>query len=183
MPELVPDSIFVQEGIASYYDNEFIGRPTASGEIFSAEQMTAAHPSLPFGTQLKVTNLENGREAVVTVNDRGPFVKNRILDLSRAGANALGYLQSGTARVRLEVVAPPPPLGPFWLQLGAFREPDAAQTLLDQLRAAGERPTVVEEDQYRKVRLGPFPNRDAAREHQERWRRRGVPGYLVEASR
>jgi rare lipoprotein A len=179
-PQLALDPTYTEEGIASYYDGEFVGRPTASGEIFAPDRLTAAHPSLPFGTVIMVTNLENGREAQVTVNDRGPFVKNRILDLSRAGADALGYVGAGTARVRLKVVQLPPPPGPVWLQLGAFREPEAAAELVRRLEDAGARPTVIEEEQYFKIRLGPFENPDRARPALERWRRQGLPGYLVQ---
>jgi rare lipoprotein A len=181
-PLLEPDQPYVQEGIASYYDDEFVGRPTASGEIFAADRMTAAHPSLPFGTVVRVTNLGNGREALVTVNDRGPFVKNRILDLTRAGARELGYLGSGTARVRLEVVRPPPPPKPVWLQLGAFRDRQVAEAMLRRLRGAGDEPTVIEEDDYLKIRLGPYARPELADHDLERWRKQGLPGFLVQVN-
>ncbi|MDR2618661.1 MAG: septal ring lytic transglycosylase RlpA family protein [Treponema sp.] len=93
---------FRQEGIASWYGTEFDGRPTASGEIFDSSQFTAAHPSLPFGTILKVTNTQNNRQVQVRVNDRGPFVSARIIDVSRAAAQALDMLATGTAPVVVE---------------------------------------------------------------------------------
>lgn len=93
-------------GIASYYAAKFHGRRTASGEKFSSKLLTAAHLTLPFGTQLKVTNLRNMKSVIVRVNDRGPHVKGRIVDLSRAAAQAIGLIQTGTARVVLEVVPP-----------------------------------------------------------------------------
>jgi rare lipoprotein A len=93
------------EGIASYYGKGFHGRRTASGQRFDQYAMTAAHRTLRFGTRVRVTNLRNGRDVVVTVNDRGPFVHGRIIDLSRAAASRLGMLRSGVARVRVEVVA------------------------------------------------------------------------------
>ncbi|GHU04062.1 endolytic peptidoglycan transglycosylase RlpA [Spirochaetia bacterium] len=93
---------FRQEGIASWYGNQFNGRPTASGEIFNSNLYTAAHPTLPFGTLLLVTNSSNGRQVVVRVNDRGPFVAGRIIDLSRVAAERLDMLGSGTAMVVLE---------------------------------------------------------------------------------
>lgn len=94
----------MQEGTASFYGHQdgFDGKKTASGEIFDADHLTAAHRTLPFGTRVKVTNLENGREAEVTINDRGPAVKGRIIDLSHAAAEQLGFLQDGSAKVRLE---------------------------------------------------------------------------------
>ena len=93
---------FRQEGIASWYGNEFDGRPTASGEIFNSTLLTAAHPTLPFGTILTVTNKQNNRQVTVRVNDRGPFVSARIVDLSKAAAEVLDMLSTGTAPVLLE---------------------------------------------------------------------------------
>jgi rare lipoprotein A len=90
---------FMQEGIASWYGPDFNGRPTASGEIFDMSQYTAAHPTLPFGTMLTVTNKQNNRRVTVRVNDRGPFVAARIIDLSRAAAEALDMIGTGTAPV------------------------------------------------------------------------------------
>lgn len=91
--------------MASWYGNPFHGRATASGETYDMEAMTAAHPTLPFGTRVRVENLDNGRSATVTINDRGPFVKDRILDVSRKAARELGMLGPGTARVRITVLS------------------------------------------------------------------------------
>jgi len=98
-------SYFRQEGIASWYGTEFDGKPTASGEIFNAASYTAAHPSLPFGSILTVTNLQNDRRVTVKVNDRGPFVAERIIDLSLAAAEVLQMVETGTARVTVEYAA------------------------------------------------------------------------------
>jgi len=95
--------VFRQEGIASWYGEEFAGRPTASGEIFNPAMFTAAHPTLPFGTVLTVTNMQNQRQVTVRVNDRGPFVAARIIDLSRAAAEALGMAHYGVAPVIVEM--------------------------------------------------------------------------------
>ena len=89
-------------GMASYYGKEHQGARTASGEPFDAYAYTAAHPSLPFGTRVKVTNLQNGRSVVVRINDRGPYVPTRIIDLSLAAARAIGVAQGGVVRVRIE---------------------------------------------------------------------------------
>ncbi|MDR0759048.1 MAG: septal ring lytic transglycosylase RlpA family protein [Treponema sp.] len=96
--------IFSQEGIASWYGVEFGGRPTASGEIFTPSQLTAAHPTLPFGTMLKVTNKHNNKSVVVRVNDRGPFVSARIIDLSQGAAEQLDMISTGTAPVVVETL-------------------------------------------------------------------------------
>lgn len=94
----------VGRGQASFYGDGFAGRPTASGERFDPAAMTAAHPSLPFGTKVRVTNQANGRQVVVRINDRGPFAKNRIIDLSEGAAGRIGMINSGTARVVIERV-------------------------------------------------------------------------------
>ncbi len=95
---------FVEEGLASYYSDEFVGRTTANGEIYNPVLLTAAHRSLPFGTKVKVTNLKNSREVIVIINDRGPFVQGRIIDLSKQAAKILDFLQDGIVRVRIESV-------------------------------------------------------------------------------
>ena len=86
----------------SYYGRELAGRKTASGERFNPGGLTAAHRSLPFGTKLKLTNVQNGRSVVVRVNDRGPFVRSRMLDVSHGAASALGFIGQGTARLKVE---------------------------------------------------------------------------------
>ena len=93
-------------GIASYYGRKFHGRRTASGERFDMHAMTAAHPSLAFGTRVHVTNLKTGRSMIVRINDRGPFVGGRIIDLSYAAARKIGMLADGVSRVRITVISP-----------------------------------------------------------------------------
>lgn len=92
-------------GVASWYGKPYHGRKTASGQVYNMYRMTAAHPSLPFGTRVAVTNLDNGRTVVVTINDRGPFVKGRIIDVSRKAASELGFLSDGLTRVGVRVVS------------------------------------------------------------------------------
>lgn len=96
----------VQTGKASFYADKFEGRATASGEKYKHSKLTAAHRTLPFGTLVKVTNLSNNRSVEVRINDRGPFVKGRIIDLSRAAAKQLEFVNAGLANVKLEVVDP-----------------------------------------------------------------------------
>lgn len=91
-------------GRASWYGPGFHGRRTASGERFNAGAYTAAHRSLPFGTKVRVTNLRNGRSVVVRINDRGPYAGGRVIDLSKAAAQAIGMIRSGTAPVRMEII-------------------------------------------------------------------------------
>jgi rare lipoprotein A len=96
----------VLRGRATFYGDKFHGRRTASGERFSQRKMTAAHRSLPFGTMVRVTNMSNGKSVVVRINDRGPFGRDRrrVIDVSKSAARALGFIQSGWARVKIEVL-------------------------------------------------------------------------------
>ena len=104
---VLPDSKgFVEEGIASWYGNKFHGRKTSNGEIYSMYGMTAAHKNLPIPSYVRVTNLDNGRQVVVRVNDPGPFHEGRVIDLTYAAASKLGFVKLGTAPVRVEAVGP-----------------------------------------------------------------------------
>lgn len=103
-PLAAQDALVKIEAVASYYGDEFQGRPTSSGEIFDMNAYTCAHKTLPFGTMLEVTNLANGRKSVVRVNDRGPFVEGREIDVSKAAAYDLGMVSTGTARVSIRKV-------------------------------------------------------------------------------
>ncbi|OGD22274.1 MAG: hypothetical protein A2W03_09290 [Candidatus Aminicenantes bacterium RBG_16_63_16] len=113
----------IQTGIASWYGGEFHGRLTSSKEIYDMNDLTAAHNTLPLGTHVAVTNLDNGQSVVVRINDRGPFAKNRVIDLSYAAARAIGLIGPGTAPVRIEVLgrlSPPASSLGYSVQAGAF---------------------------------------------------------------
>jgi rare lipoprotein A len=103
MPQAVPGPA-VEVGEASFYGHEFHHRRTSSGEVYDQDQLTAAHPSLPFGTRVRVTNLGNGRSVVLRINDRGPFGGRRVIDVSHRAARELGFVRAGIARVRVQVV-------------------------------------------------------------------------------
>ncbi len=111
-----------EQGLASWYGVKFEGRPTASGETFDMGRLSAAHKALPFGTLAKVTNLENGLFTIVRINDRGPFVPGRIIDLSRAAAEEIGMLGKGVAMVKIEVVVPAVQRERFSIQVGAYSQ-------------------------------------------------------------
>jgi rare lipoprotein A len=104
VPELDPH--YRAEGLASWYGDDFHGRSTANGEIFDRDAISAAHPTMPLPSYARVTNLNNGRSLIVRVNDRGPYAANRIIDVSKHAASLLGFIQSGTTRVRVEYVGP-----------------------------------------------------------------------------
>jgi rare lipoprotein A (peptidoglycan hydrolase) len=106
-PDPQPAVVASQMGRASWYGPDFHGKPTANGETYDMYSMTAAHKSLPFGTKLRVTNLDNGQQCVVRVNNRGPFVGGRIIDLSKGAAREIGLISRGIARVRLDILGSP----------------------------------------------------------------------------
>jgi rare lipoprotein A len=122
----------VEEGMASWYGNPYHGRPAADGEIYDMETLVAAHRTLPFNTWLEVTNLNNARVVKVRVIDRGPFVRGRVIDLSKAAAREIQMLGPGTARVRFKVIAAPvdiPSQDFYSVQVGAFTNRDNAERL------------------------------------------------------
>jgi rare lipoprotein A len=154
-------------GVASWYGPGFNGKHTASGEIYHQEDLTAASTTLPLGTLALVTNLQNGRKVEVRINDRGPFAKGRRIDLSHRAAAALGILDPGTARVRIEVIRAVPHQEPgYFVQVGSFSNSSNAQRLgnrlsqyfadvrIDRLRVSGRH--------YYRVRMGAFPDHATA---------------------
>jgi rare lipoprotein A len=134
-----------ETGLASWYGHPYHGRAAASGEIYDMEQMTAAHRTLPFGVMVRVHDLDNEKSVDVRINDRGPFVDGRIIDLSHAAAAAIEMIGPGTARVRLEILsAPAAPEQPhFGVQVGAFRERDNAERLRRAMEAKYGRARLV----------------------------------------
>jgi rare lipoprotein A len=162
---------YAERGVASWYGPDFHGGRTAMGETYDMYAMTAAHTTLPLPCHVQVTNLANGKSIVVRVNDRGPFVANRLIDLSYAAAIKLDMVRAGTALVEVRAVtaATPPPaattsqLDRLYVQAGAFADQANAERLLARMRAAGVGPAFVRSDErdgrtlYR-VRVGPVPS-------------------------
>ncbi|MCB1007479.1 MAG: septal ring lytic transglycosylase RlpA family protein [Acidobacteria bacterium] len=169
-----------QRGVASWYGPGFHGRYTASGERYDMEAMTAAHPTLPFGTLVEVRNLDNGLATTVRINDRGPFKKNRIIDLSRAAARAIGMLGPGTARVELVAVGVQPPgPGAFAVQVGAFREAERARELSARLRGDYPGVEVRSDTVWHRVQVGHFESRGAAETVERELRALGYGAIVV----
>lgn len=165
----------VQYGIASWYGKKFHGNPTASGEIYDMYQLTAAHRTLALGTYVMVTNLENKRSVEVKINDRGPFVKGRIIDLSYAAARSIDMVEKGTARVKVVVlkrkthIVTGGVMGSgrgFTVQVGAFSDKGNAVNLSKALgrKIRNVYISVFEtsETPYYRVRVGRFPTREMA---------------------
>ena len=177
---------FKEEGIASWYGPGFHGKKTANGETYDIYAMTAAHKILPLGSIVRVQNLRNNRTLALRINDRGPFVDDRVIDLSRAAAEKLDIIGTGTARVRIAAIddpsRPPPsvdagsPRGPdkagsrHYLQVGAYPNRDDALEMARQMEAMGYRGYCRFAPAVRmwRVRIGPFPSRDTALAMKER---------------
>jgi rare lipoprotein A len=164
--------------IASWYGPKFHGRPTASGEVFNMYAMTCAHKQFPFGTRLRVTNPSNNKSVIVTVNDRGPFVPGRDLDLSYAAAKKIGLIEKGVARVKIEYLgrdmryvkrikySPLLSQGPFTIQVGSFKEKSNAQRLKQGLKLNYRDVYItrafVKGQVFYRVRVGTFKDRRSA---------------------
>jgi rare lipoprotein A len=245
VPEFDPN--YDRVGIASWYGDDFHARPTANGEVFDKNRLSAAHPTLPLPSRVRVTNLENGKSIELRVNDRGPFVDDRLIDLSQAAARELGFEEKGLALVRVEFLAldvaqgtppeptvpvarpatsdgrrelarpnPPPPrpsdpaeppaatvrlpagvrlasfsaepkgescpLGPHWVQVGAFTEEARWRAALRTLAAIDRpriEPVLINGRAALRVRLGPAPNRGEALALAERARSLGFTDAAV----
>lgn len=176
-----------QEGIASWYGPGFHGNATTSGEIYDQNDLTAAHRTLPLGTRVAVTHLESGRSVEVRINDRGPFVDGRIIDLSFAAAKQLGMIGPGTGPVRIEVLGghgSQLPAARYAVQVGSFADAGNADRLQRELRRHFDQVFVSTLDgdagRYHRVRLGPFDQRDAAVGEARDAQALGLPAVVVE---
>lgn len=174
-----------QRGDASWYGMPFHGRRTASGERYDMYRMSAAHRELPFGTVVEVHNLDNGRRIQVRVNDRGPFVHGRILDLSYAAATELDMVRTGTAAIELRVVelgpGPLPASAVLTVQVGAFQNRERADALAEQLRGDFPEVRVEEASPWYRVRIGTFTDSATAESVRAQLRRRGFHSVLTRA--
>lgn len=137
----------VETGIASWYGYPYHGRRTASGEIYDMEKLTAAHRTLPFGTWVEVTNLDNRKRVRVRITDRGPFVEGRIIDLSLAAAREIDMVRAGIVKVRVQVVSGPAAAGGrFAVQVGAYLNRENAERMRRRLQAQYRRCRLVKRD-------------------------------------
>lgn len=192
---------YVEDGIASSYGREFHGRKTSNGELFDMHAMTAAHKTLPLGVYVKVQLKRTGREIVVRINDRGPFVRERIIDLSEGAARRLDMIQEGIAAVRVtalgyrvekkdgEVEYKAPASydnGRFALQVAALKNRTNAHRYADELKrrygAASVQEATIGGDTYYRIRIGNYTSLQAAQAAQESFERKGFPGNFVVAA-
>lgn len=200
---LEDETDYKERGLASWYGKKFHGRRTSNGEVYDMYAMTAAHKTLPIPSYVRVTNLENNRQVVVRVNDRGPFHDQRIIDLSYAAAQRLGFAEQGIAQVEVEIIIPsdeaPAPLraeadpagssemiqetaqlkvAEAFLQVAAFGSHSAAQAKVERLAAIVELPIVIhshsEESTVYRVRIGPLVRDEQVRQLRDQLRKNDI---------
>lgn len=172
---------FTERGLASWYGPGFHGRATASGETYDMYDHTAAHKTLPLGTVVEVRNRDNGKRTRVRINDRGPFVRGRIIDLSYTAARDLEMLGPGTAPIELRVLqtaelAPQP--GGYWLQVAAFQEKAHAKDLRRKISSIQPKAQIQSQGGWHRVVVGPFKNRKKAEQAERQLRRLGYRPVL-----
>jgi rare lipoprotein A len=180
-----------EEGLASWYggDDGFEGKPTASGEIYDSSRLTAAHRDLPLGSVVDVTNTVNGKTVRVRINDRGPFVKGRVIDLSHEAARRIEVIGPGVAPVRLSVVMPGPeptpasPTGLWAVQVGSFGERPRAERHAERVRASGFAVYFEPFEGLTRVKVGPVETRDGAEATLRALEAAGFEGIVVPAGK
>ncbi|MFH1729316.1 MAG: septal ring lytic transglycosylase RlpA family protein [Pseudomonadota bacterium] len=172
---------FVEQGHASWYGPGFNGKLTANGEVYDMYKMTAAHKTVKLGTMAIVKNLENGKSCEVRINDRGPYVKGRVIDLSKAAASKIGMLSNGVARVEVIYYTSPPNLATtrYYIQLASFENRNYAEIMKKQIKYDRKDVTIVEEDNLFKIRIGEFKHEGVARRDIRFLKKEGYEAFLV----
>ena len=191
-PQMRPrawDDLSGETGLASWYGVPYHGRRTSSGEVYDMYQVSAAHREIPLGSWVEVTNLTNARSLTVRINDRGPFIEGRIIDLSYAAASLLGVTGPGVVPVRVRL-AQPPPGGPgpvrYAIQVASFTAESSAQTLKAELQRKVSGVQIVKAlvggETYYRVRVGSFASRTEAQGTAERLAALGYRVLVMEAA-
>jgi rare lipoprotein A len=166
VPVTKPKDIYRETGVAAWYGHDLHGKKTASGEVFDMYGLSAAHRTLPLGTVVIVTNLDNFKSITVKINDRGPFFKSRFLDLSYGAANALGFVAQGTARVRIETLDAVRDPVQYTVQAAVFIEEENARVLKERLDTKFETVSIVPFEtniaRFYRVRVGAYTSEDRA---------------------
>jgi rare lipoprotein A len=180
---VVPNEIYREQGIASWYGKELQGKKTASGEVFDMDALSAAHRILPFGTMIRVTNLANSTSIKVRINDRGPFIKSRILDLSYGAARKLGFVEQGTTRVQIETVDPVRDPVQYTVQAAVFTEETNTKILRQRLSRKFEHVAVVQREtniaRFYLVQVGSYASEGRAEQIADKLRLEGLEPIVL----
>lgn len=169
-------------GSASWYGQPFHGKKTSSGEIYDMNKLTAAHRTAPFGTNVRVTNLDNGKQVIVTVTDRGPFVRGRILDVSKKAAEDLGMMGNGTAKVKLEFLdGRPIDNGDIYIQIASFQAQTNATVYILEVKdkIPSLSPRIYSENGFFRVRTGPYSSEQNAQTDMDSLKRQGFNAFIL----
>lgn len=182
--EVANPGTILETGIASWYGPAFHGKRTANGEIYDKFELTAAHRTLPFNTLVKVTNTTNGKSVIVRINDRGPYVGPRVIDISRAAAERIDMIGPGTAKVTIELVDSEVPVSrrvqqeSFTVQLASYTRKTQADDFARRLNTAFVHEARVDGTTFFRVYSGQFRSRDDAHKHMNDLARRGFDGFV-----
>lgn len=172
-----------ETGTAAWYGKEYQGKKTASGEVFDMNLFTAAHRTLPLGTVIRVTNLENEKSVTVSINDRGPFTRNRMLDLSYAAARELGFVAQGTGRVQIDILEAGREPAQFTVYAATFTEEENARLLKFRLSKKFEVVTIVPFEtnvaRFYRVRVGSYASEERAEQVAAKLAREGLEPVVV----
>jgi rare lipoprotein A len=175
--------VYRETGIASWYGKEFNGRKTASGEIYDMHVLSAAHRTLPLGTVIRVTNLDNFKSITITVNDRGPFVGNRILEVSYAAARELAFASQGTAPVKIETLERVAGAAVYTVQAAIFAEEESAKLLKERLSRRFEIVMIIPFEsnlgKFYRVRVGSYNSEEKAEQIAGKLKLEGLEPYIV----
>lgn len=172
---------FNQTGVASWYGKKFHGHLTSNGEVYNMYGMSAAHKTLPLPSYVRVTNLANNKSVVVRVNDRGPFHQDRIIDLSYSAAVKIGVYDTGTAKVKVETILPPPLIDQdFRIVVKGFTsEQEAKETAIGLGHMLHLEPSLIQANTANKLVLGPFDNKQTAEQYLEQLQGFGYPNAAI----
>lgn len=175
----------IETGIASWYGPGFQGKKTANGETFDTRGLTAAHRTLPFNTKLRVENLNNGKSVIVRVNDRGPYAKDRIIDLSKAAAKQIDMIDAGTARVQLFLLGDPSSLGmenikkpTYAIQIGSFSDVSSAKKKATGVKDAWVHEVMVGREKVYRVLVGKYQHPSEAEKLKAKLKKQGIDGFI-----
>lgn len=175
-----PDTVIT--GYASYYAHKFHGRMTANGEIYDMHGITAAHRTLPFNTMVKVKNLNNNKSVIVRINDRGPFIKGRHIDLSLGAAEKIDMVIDGIVPVRMEILSDIehiPSKSKYVIQVGSFRDRERAYEHRNWIRSMGYNAFIERYGEFYRVRVGVYENVDEARRKEKDLNRLGIETFIA----
>jgi rare lipoprotein A len=178
--------LFLEEGVASWYGPNFHGKKTANGEKYDMNGLTAAHRTLAFNSIVRVTNLENGKSVDVRINDRGPYAKDRIIDISKEAADKIDMIQSGTATIRLELIEGITPdmntfcslCESFAIQIAAFKNIFDANLEKDKIKGAYIKESITDGKKLYRVLYGNYDNKNDAEAALNRLRKQGIDGFV-----